>query len=324
MKKRYVLLGILILYGFLFVFPNTIVGEQRYVVLLQGESTSISGYISEDTTWTVAGSPYIIVGGVIVNPGAILTIESGVVVRFTAGTNLVIDGGLIAQGNATNRIMFTSNATAPAPGDWAGILIRSSGFCNVASSVIKYATCGINFDHPETSAFTQSRVTSNVVGIEIFGHRVRLEGLTIENNTDCGIYGNTGYIPIRNSMISKNNIGIKGNGASANINNCTISNNTLDGIYSGWIMHIDGIWDSHIVNNGGWGINIGARLRNCRDTTISNNSGGGVYVYNYWSAEIYSCNITNNNGHGVFSSGEWGGGVTITGSIISNNRNYGV
>src|SRR3990172_10271824 len=44
--------------------------------------TSVSGYITSDTTWTKANSPYV-AGNVIVNSGVTLTIEQGVTVKFS-------------------------------------------------------------------------------------------------------------------------------------------------------------------------------------------------------------------------------------------------
>ena len=44
--------------------------------------TDVSGAISVDTTWTLAGSPYVVVGDVTVEPDITLTIEPGVQVRF--------------------------------------------------------------------------------------------------------------------------------------------------------------------------------------------------------------------------------------------------
>jgi hypothetical protein len=59
-----------------------------------------------------------------------------VVVKFTSGANLVIDGGLIANGNSTHPIIFTSNAATPAPGDWGAIKFRYMS--NDAVSVVNW------------------------------------------------------------------------------------------------------------------------------------------------------------------------------------------
>ena len=89
-------------------------------------TTTVSGLITANTTWTLDDSPYIIAEDVIVNTDVFLTIEPGVVVKFYEGTSLEIDGGLIAQGNSTHKITFTSNSTTPAPADYVGIRVRSS------------------------------------------------------------------------------------------------------------------------------------------------------------------------------------------------------
>ncbi|MGA9539169.1 MAG: hypothetical protein WBR24_24975, partial [Desulfobacterales bacterium] len=60
--------------------------------------TYVSGNITSNTTWGVAGSPYIVTGDVTVRHAtatsggtvAVLTIEPGVVVRFAPGTGIYI------------------------------------------------------------------------------------------------------------------------------------------------------------------------------------------------------------------------------------------
>src|SRR5436190_2598190 len=83
--------------------------------------TNVSGFISANTTWNLAGSPYIVVGNALLSPGYTLTIQPGVVVKFNTDKALQIDGELIAIGTPTNRIIFTSNQSLPAAGDWAKI-----------------------------------------------------------------------------------------------------------------------------------------------------------------------------------------------------------
>src|SRR5258705_851831 len=83
--------------------------------------TNVSGFINANTTWNLAGSPYIVVGNALLSHGYTLTIEPGVIVKFNDSTALQIDGELIAIGTANQRITFTSNQPVPAPGDWGKI-----------------------------------------------------------------------------------------------------------------------------------------------------------------------------------------------------------
>ena len=83
--------------------------------------TNVSGFINANTTWNLAGSPYIVVGNAILSTGYTLTIDPGVVVKFDPAKAIQIDGELHAVGTAANRITFTSNQTVPAAGDWGKI-----------------------------------------------------------------------------------------------------------------------------------------------------------------------------------------------------------
>src|SRR5689334_7663467 len=83
--------------------------------------TNVSGFISANTTWNLAGSPYIVVGNALLSHGYTLTIDPGVVVKFNDSCALQIDGELHAVGTASHRITFTSNQPNPASGDWAKI-----------------------------------------------------------------------------------------------------------------------------------------------------------------------------------------------------------
>ena len=105
-----------------------VTANQTINALFTSLSTTINaGVISADTTWTLAGSPYVVTGFVQVygTPTApvTLTIEPGVVVKFIAGAGMQIgystsQGALIARGTSANRILFTRSGTS---GNWSTI-----------------------------------------------------------------------------------------------------------------------------------------------------------------------------------------------------------
>ena len=88
------------------------------------QSTPVCEQISADTTWTVAGSPYVVCGTfqATILPGATLTIEPGVRVEFDSNGKLNVEGGLNAIGSPTQPITFTGST--PTPGLWGGIVVN--------------------------------------------------------------------------------------------------------------------------------------------------------------------------------------------------------
>ena len=88
--------------------------------------TEVGGLVRPDTTWTAAGSPYIVTATVQVPKGGTLVIEQGVVVKFHPGLSLQVDGTLVARGTVHAPITFTSGVDEPAPADWESILFADS------------------------------------------------------------------------------------------------------------------------------------------------------------------------------------------------------
>jgi hypothetical protein len=91
----------------------------------------VSEDIATDTTWT-ADNCYFLSDIVFVN-GATLTIEPGTLVRGLSGSALVVekDSMLVAVGTADAPIVFTSNETSPAAGDWGGIVLIGDATANI-------------------------------------------------------------------------------------------------------------------------------------------------------------------------------------------------
>src|SRR2546426_847044 len=80
-------------------------------------ATRVSGSIASSSTWTVAGSPYLIDGRIQVQSGITLTLQPGVVVKvlvegessFQGTGSITIYGSLRAVGTETTPIVFTSS-----------------------------------------------------------------------------------------------------------------------------------------------------------------------------------------------------------------------
>ena len=85
--------------------------------------TYFSGIISSDTTLVLASSPYIITNNVLVDYGATLTIEPGVILKFEAGKFLLVRGEIIAIGTQQDSIRFTG--TLEVPNFWSSIKLEN-------------------------------------------------------------------------------------------------------------------------------------------------------------------------------------------------------
>ena len=87
-----------------------------------------AGHITSNQTWT-SGNTYLLNGWVYIDAGVTLTIQPGTVIRGDAANKgaLIIERGgkLIANGTASQPIVFTSNKAAGSRGygDWGGIIL---------------------------------------------------------------------------------------------------------------------------------------------------------------------------------------------------------
>jgi parallel beta-helix repeat protein len=191
--------------------------------------TDLSGTISLDSTLNVSGSPYIVTSNLDIRPGATLTIESGVTLKFNANVNMYVNGTL----TATN-VTFTSNNPSPQPGSWGQIqtgdyynagTVSMTG-CNIMYSQRLYVYNGASM----LLNTTVSNSSLQAICVEASGILNMTGGSLSTSNTDAinyydGIYANS------NSTITLSGILIQNyrNGIALEYNtNTAISGMTIN------------------------------------------------------------------------------------------------
>jgi hypothetical protein len=116
-------------------------GQTQYIIVPGGGTSSktvtLSGRITKDTT-LYAKDENILKGLVYITNGVTLTVEKGATVKGSfSGSDvaaLIISRGgkIIAQGTATDPIIFTSSAQNPQSGDWGGIILCGKASINTS------------------------------------------------------------------------------------------------------------------------------------------------------------------------------------------------
>jgi parallel beta-helix repeat protein len=299
-------------------------------LLLAGEklfATNVGGPIGTDTTWTLAGSPYIVTTSIVIAYDATLTIEPGVVIKFNPQLAIIIgsaswgNGNLVARGTTESPIIFTSakdpfDPCSPAmAGDWGFIYFTD------------YAVDAV-FD---ANNYVSGCILEHVV-VEYAGYGNRA-AIFAENSSTflnyCEVRHNAYYgIQLQNAPPTK-------------ITNCEVWDQPQRGIYitnaetGGHLLLHNNIHDNH-----GGGIyfgNIkpywfGSSSNIMIGNTISGNmasDGSGIYFHcsrsNILIGNTISSNISSNAGGGVYFTGfysvGWYGsnGNKLTGNTIQNN-----
>src|SRR3990172_12434736 len=117
------------LFGFLLLFVLVAGDGQR-----AAGATLVSGPISTDTTWTLAGSPYRLTGNVTISAGVTLTVDPGVTVDLGSDVKDIDVNGTLTGDGATFIGGWCSG--------WGGnseIRVRSGGVFNLTNGTLSGA-----------------------------------------------------------------------------------------------------------------------------------------------------------------------------------------
>lgn len=147
----------------------------------------LAGNITENTK-LMKKNVYILHGNVYVTNNSVLTIDPGTVIigdAATKGTLIIAKGSkIMAEGQETDPIIFTSNASMKKAGDWGGLVILGDAPINKFGSVGSY-----NMDlDPSLTVYGGNNAASSsgilkYVRIEFAGRKVKgadaFNGLTV-------------------------------------------------------------------------------------------------------------------------------------------------
>jgi parallel beta-helix repeat protein len=149
--------------------------------------------------WTLANSPYIIDGEILILDVDRLRIEPGVEVQFSGHYKFSVYGRLLAEGTATDTITFTAQDTTVG---WGGIRFRHMYENGVDSSKVDYCkleygkAMGSNPDYRGGAVYCEN--SSDIL----------IRHCLIENNSALssggGIYLRNSNITIENVILSHN------------------------------------------------------------------------------------------------------------------------
>ncbi|MEA3444668.1 MAG: right-handed parallel beta-helix repeat-containing protein, partial [Bacteroidota bacterium] len=319
-------------------------------VSLAYNTTQISGTLNGPLHWTLANSPYVVVGDITLASDTLI-IDPGVEILFYTGFGFTIDEAtLICNGTQTDSIKFAYFGEEA--GLWDGLYFNTNSDNGVSSTmqytIIEKAGAG-SWDANLYCNGTDQPTISHCAFRDALGQGIRLNNADISiddtkitGNTDKGISSSSSEFTLSNSEIKNATFGLHLNsGSNAIISNCQISGHTDNGIYlngsSPAISNTtvqnnenEGVYftsssspamDScQIINNTGYGIYCTSSHPDISNTNIQNNGSDGVY-FSSSTPQLMACTIQDNTGHGIYATSS---SFTILNSTILNNDTSGV
>lgn len=203
--------------------------------------TNVNGGIYSNTTWTLAKSPYILNGSIVVFPGKTLTIEPGVEVRVKYNTfqntndfhYIEIRGSLVAVGTLNKPIIFQGD-TLQKEFTWMGINVKATQGGNIIMDYFEMNNSyfGIYADKQGAPSWDihHCKFNYNNYAIQPFGP-INFYDCSFKNNSQAI---GSGWQVNHNILVKRceflNNYSCNGFQSSLSVDSCVVSEN-INGIF---------------------------------------------------------------------------------------------
>jgi len=187
--------------------PETATSTIQITGTGSGTDIAATTTISQNTTWTLSGSPYRLFFYQFERPtvasGATLTIEPGVKIipQYSSYTALEVQGTLNAVGTAAAPIIFTSvkdadglASTTPQQGDWHNVVFSAGSQINLDYAEFHYGGVGIMRPVKEM--------------VKIVGAKVNINHSVFDNAQGIALRLIDADAIVENSVFSNNSCGI--------------------------------------------------------------------------------------------------------------------
>jgi hypothetical protein len=311
--------------------------------------TNVSGPYFTNTTWSLSGSPYNLIGDVQIPNGVSLTIESGVQINFNSDYEILIKGTLVANGTNNLPILFNGNISGKAM-----LMFKSTNLSNSKLFYVKFIGPKNAFQLANESEFNQDLIKNTGIlqlsEIVLTNTYVQTKGYsttasliinnaTISGTTIKGAYPRTETIEVKNSTIKNCLINSDSYNYGIKLNKCIVDKTSLSiGCCDANITITDSeLTDSQIIEGDGnpksgpviiktskinnTPLNLPAARVEITESEFNYNTTNGLIFGNgkFECSQITGNNtgtaikITGYNGYNI------GGSVSFTNSTIKNN-----
>ena len=277
--------------------------------------TPVTSSITTDTTWTVAGSPYVISSAIHIQGTSILTIEPGVVVSATNdAAHLIVDANarLVAIGTSTEPIIFVSSSGQACT--WQGVQLNSD------SNQISY----VHFKHAKYAIKIEGTSDSNTLTFNIFQNN---GGCSPEPDPLSGaIVGTSDSNIISHNVFTNNNTAIYMGRSGGNEISYNIISGTNEVALSLYHADVTRSADNNIISNTiryakKYGIFLSRGQNNTvRENILHNNAMGGIGLDDQiLGVTIQNNDVYSNSGPGLYITDTASARMSVQDNLIWDN-----